>query len=164
MRRWYFAPRRVPASVIVTPQLVQIMAGVARQLRDEHPRRPRVPHGRRGAAARRRRAALVRRDDRLLGQGALITWTSNIQGWMVHGSFEYSSKMQTIEIYTPNRDARGKFIGLNHEAIFYDPEALVEPIRIVRNLPKHGGFEEGDPYVFIDCIPTIFPVKGSRRR
>ena len=42
---------------------------------------------------------------------ALITWTSNIQGWMVHGAFEFSSKMQTIEIYTPNRDANGKFSG-----------------------------------------------------
>ena len=46
----------------------------------------------------------------------LITWTSNIQGWTAHGAFEYSNKMQTIEIYTPNRDASGKFIGLNHEA------------------------------------------------
>ena len=66
----------------------------------------------------------------------LITWTSNIQGWKVHGAFEYSNKMQTIEIYTPNRDASGKFVGLNHEAIFYDPDALVEPIRIVRNFTK----------------------------
>ena len=39
---------------------------------------------------------------------ALITWTSNIQGWTVHGKFEFSSKMQTIEIYTPNRDAAGQ--------------------------------------------------------
>ena len=90
----------------------------------------------------------------------LITWTSNIQGWKVHGAFEYSNKMQTIEIYTPNRDADGKFLGLNHEAIFYDPEALVEPVRIVRNFVKTSGFEEGDPYVFIECVQTIFPVNG----
>ena len=77
----------------------------------------------------------------------LITWTSNIQGWKVHGAFEYSNKLQTIEIYTPNRDAAGKFLGLNHEAIFYDPEALVEPVRIVRNFVKTSGFDEGDPYV-----------------
>ncbi len=80
---------------------------------------------------------------------------------MVHGAFEYSNKMQTIEIYTPNRDASGKFLGLNHEAIFYDPEALVEPVRIVRNYVKTSGFEEGDPYVFIDCVQTIFPVEGQ---
>ncbi len=55
----------------------------------------------------------------------------------------------------------GKFLGLNHEAIFYDPEALVEPVRIIRNYVKLSGFEEGDPYVFIDCVQTIFPVKGK---
>jgi hypothetical protein len=90
----------------------------------------------------------------------LITWTSNIQGWMVHGAFEYSNKMQTIEIYTPNRDAKGKFQGLNHEAIFYDPDALVQPVRIVRNYKKIGNFRDVEPYVFIECVPTIFPVEG----
>jgi len=91
----------------------------------------------------------------------LITWTSNIQGWMTHAAYEHSNKLQTIEIYTPNRDADGKFLGLNHEAIFYDPEALVEPVRIVRNFVKQSSFREGDPYVFIDCIQTIFPVNGT---
>ena len=90
----------------------------------------------------------------------MITWTSNIQGWAVHGAFEYSNKMQTIEVYTPNRDSTGKFLGLNHEAIFYDPEALVEPVRIVRNYVKTSGHEQGDPYVFIDCVQTIFPIEG----
>jgi hypothetical protein len=91
----------------------------------------------------------------------LITWTSNIQGWAAHGAFEFSNKMQTIEIYAPNRDASGKFIVLNHEAIFYDPEALVQPIRIIRNYIKMSGFEQGDPYVFIECIPTIYPINGK---
>jgi hypothetical protein len=91
----------------------------------------------------------------------LVTWTSNIQGWKVHGNFEFSSKLQTIEIYTPNRDAAGTFLGLNHEAIFYDPEALVEPVRIIRNFVKTSGFDEGDPYVFIDCVQTIFPINGT---
>jgi hypothetical protein len=69
--------------------------------------------------------------------------------------------MQAIEIYSPNRGENGNFIGLKHEAIFYDPEALVEPIRIVRNLTKLSGFEEGDPYVFIECVQTIFPIEGN---
>jgi hypothetical protein len=90
----------------------------------------------------------------------MISWTSNVQGWTVHGAFEYSNKMQTIEIYTPNRDAAGKFLGFNHEAIFYDAEALVEPVRVVRNHVKTSGFEQGDPYVFIDCVQTIFPLEG----
>jgi len=90
----------------------------------------------------------------------LITWTSNIQSWKVHGNFELSSKLQTIEIYTPNRDGAGNLLGLNHEGIFYDPEALVEPIRIVRNLDKISGFDEGDPYQFIDCVPGMYPIDG----
>jgi len=92
---------------------------------------------------------------------ALITWTSNIQGWMVHGKYEFSSKMQTIEIYTPYKDASGKFAGLNHEAIFYDPESLVQPTRIVRQLNRLGGMDSGNPYTFIECVPNIYPVKGK---
>ena len=82
-------------------------------------------------------------------------------GWKVHAGFEYSNKMQTIEIYSPNRDASGKFLGLNHEAIFYDEDALVEPIRIVRNFDKLGDLTEGAPYVFIECVQTIYPINGK---
>jgi len=51
----------------------------------------------------------------------------------------------------------GRFIGLNHEAIFYDPEALVQTnFRIVRNLEKKSGFEEGAPQDFIDALSSPF--------
>ncbi len=91
---------------------------------------------------------------------ALITWTLNIQGWTLHSMFEFSNKMQTIEIYTPNRDADGKFIGLKHESIFYDADALVQPVRIVRNFVKLSDFDEGPPFVFTECLQTIYPIKG----
>jgi hypothetical protein len=94
---------------------------------------------------------------------ALITWTSNIQGWKVHGNPEFSNKLQTIEIYTPSRDSSGTFRGLDHEGIFYDPEALVEPIRMARTLERISGFEAGEPYTFIECVQTIFPVNGLAR-
>jgi hypothetical protein len=90
----------------------------------------------------------------------LISWSSNIQGWMAHSQYEFSSKLQTIEIYTPIRDDAGTVTHLNHEAIFYDPEALVEPVRIVRNLTRVSGLGEGDPYTYIECVQTIFPVEG----
>jgi hypothetical protein len=92
---------------------------------------------------------------------ALITWTSNIQGWMVHGKYEFSSKMQTIEIYTPVKDANGRLTGLGHETIFYDPESLVQPVRIVRGMNRLGGMDSGNPYTFIECVPNIYPVKGK---
>lgn len=92
----------------------------------------------------------------------LITWTSNIQGWKAHSAFEFSNQMQTIEIYTPNRDEAGNFTGLNHEAIFYDPEALVEPVRIVRNLNKLNDFDAADatPFSPIECVPSIYSING----
>jgi len=70
------------------------------------------------------------------------------------------ASVRLIEIYTPNRDANGAFLGLNHEAILYDPEALIEPLRIIRNIQRISGFEEGDPQPFIECVQTIFPLKG----
>jgi hypothetical protein len=51
---------------------------------------------------------------------ALISWTSNIQGWISHGGAEFSSKMQSIEIYTPRKDASGRLVGIRHEAVLYD--------------------------------------------
>ena len=90
----------------------------------------------------------------------LITWTSNIQAWFTHGTFENSNRMQSIEIYSPNRDEDGNFEGLLHEAILYDPEVFVEPVRIVRNLRKLGEFNHGDPVPYVACIQTIFPING----
>ena len=55
--------------MIATPSVVQIVVGRRAQLHHHGARRPRVQDGRRRAALRCGRAALVRRDDRLLGQG-----------------------------------------------------------------------------------------------
>ena len=96
-------------------------------------------------------------------EDTLITWTSNIQGWAAHSAFEHSNRMQSIEIYTPLRDGTGRFLGLHHEAVLYDPEALVEPIRILHRLVKVGDFDDADanPIVYTECIQTIYPVKGT---
>ena len=160
MRRWYSFAIQFPQSVIVTPSMVQIMAGVAdnfvtsihigREFRMDG----NVP--RLGADVPRWYGETIGFWDK----DVLITWTSNIQGWSAHGAFEFSSKMQTVEIYTPVRNVRGEVTALNHEAVFYDPEALVDPIRIVRNYARLGGFEKDDPVQYIKCIPSLYPVKG----
>lgn len=90
----------------------------------------------------------------------LITWTSNIQGWLSHGQYEFSNELQTIEIYTPNRTSDGTLAGLVHEAVFYDPEALVEPVRIVRNYEKANSLRTGPPARYVECNPQIFPING----
>jgi hypothetical protein len=160
MRRWHEAAVW-EHQILVTPEVVQIMAGVARNFVTN------IYVGREfkmDGGVPRLGEDVPRWYGETIGfwdKDSLITWTSNIQGWMVHGAFEYSNKMQSIEIYSPLRDAGGKFLGLSHEAIFYDPEALVQPVRIVRKLVKMSDLSAGDPYVFIECVPTIFPVEGK---
>ncbi|MGD8324030.1 MAG: hypothetical protein PVF50_06660 [Gammaproteobacteria bacterium] len=91
---------------------------------------------------------------------ALITWTSNIQAWISHGGNEFSSRLQSIEIYTPRRDSGGALVGLKHEVVLYDEEAFVEPVRIVHYLDKQGDHNEGDPFPINECVPQIFPIDG----
>lgn len=86
----------------------------------------------------------------------LITWTSNVQGWMTHDMPEHSSALQTIEIYYEIDENR-----IRHESIFYDPLAYVEPLRVVRDFIRAGGANHTmTPYVYIECNPTIHPVAG----
>jgi hypothetical protein len=159
MRRWHEAAVW-EHNIMVSPKMVSITAGVARNFITN------IYVGREfnmeGAVPR-----LGQDVPRWYGETigfwdgeVLITWTSNIQGWKNHGAPEFSSKLQSIEIYSSNRDESGKFLGLNHEAVFYDPESLVEPVRIVRNFVKQGEFDELDPVVFIECTQTIVPIDG----
>jgi len=91
---------------------------------------------------------------------ALITWTSNVQGWMSHGAFEFSNHFQTIEIYTPLTDNSGRHTGLKHEIIMYDDEAFADPLRIINYMDKDEALNEGDPFFYMECIPANFPIDG----
>jgi hypothetical protein len=166
MRRWYPAAVR-EHYIIATPDMVQISTGVARNfVQNIHVGREftmeDVPNG----GVPRLGAAVPRWYGETIGfwdGDVLITWTSNVQGWKSHSQFEHSSKMQSIEIYTPIRDAAGAFVGLNHETVLYDADALAEPVRIVRNLHKINAFTDADqtPYTFIECVQTIFSIDGQ---
>lgn len=91
---------------------------------------------------------------------ALISWTSNIQGWISHGGAEFSSKLQSIEIYTPRKDTHGRLIGIRHETVLYDEDALVDPVRIVQTWDRLGRLNENEPMAMMECVPHIFPVHG----
>jgi len=95
--------------------------------------------------------------------GDLVTWSSNIRGWFTHGTYEHSDFLQTIEIFSPRYDDDGEFIGLQHESIFYDPVALVAPLRDLRFLSVIGGLTDGPPKNFSDCRQTIFPINGKEQ-
>lgn len=93
----------------------------------------------------------------------LIAWTSNVVPWITHGVFEHSGRMQTVEIFSPRRVPSGELAGIEHEIVLYDPEALVEPLRIVQVHIKTGELAEVAPFVYTRCIQSIFPIEGRPR-
>ena len=93
----------------------------------------------------------------------LITWTSNVQGWFTHSSWEYSNQMQLIEIWTPRRFADGRFAGLEHETMFYDPEAFVQPVRDIRFFSRRGDLTNAPPFHLEHCNQTIFVGEDGTR-
>ncbi|HSR08185.1 MAG TPA: hypothetical protein VLM42_13615 [Bryobacteraceae bacterium] len=93
---------------------------------------------------------------------SLITWTANVQAWTLsHSMFEFSGKMETVEIFKPALDASGKFIGLDHETVFYDPEAFVAPLRATYRYVRVAGPD--DPthrYTYIECLSNLRNTNG----
>ena len=92
----------------------------------------------------------------------LVTWTANIQGWtLTHSMFETSDKLETVETFKPAYDATGKFIGLDQEAIFYDPDAFVAPVRASYRFARQATGEDPDRrYTFIECLSNIQNTDG----
>jgi len=44
---------------------------------------------------------------------SLVAWTANVQGWTQHTMFEFSNKMQAVEVFKPWKDASGQFLGID---------------------------------------------------
>jgi hypothetical protein len=92
----------------------------------------------------------------------LVTWTANIQPWQLsHSMFETSDRLETIETFKPALDASGTFIGLDHETIFYDPDAFVAPLRASFRFVRSA--TPADPesrYTFIQCLSNIYNTNG----
>ena len=96
----------------------------------------------------------------------LITWTANVQGWNItHALFEYSNKMETIEIITPLRGDNGAFQGLTIETIFYDPDAFVAPLRSSMRWNRTQTLDSPNlRHTFIECLSNVVNVDGRPRQ
>jgi hypothetical protein len=92
----------------------------------------------------------------------LVTWTANIQAWtLTHSMFEFSNSMETVETFKPAYDANGTFVGLDHEAVFYDPEAFVAPVRATYRFARRATPDDPDRrYTFIECLSNIQNTNG----
>jgi hypothetical protein len=96
----------------------------------------------------------------------LVTWTANIQAWQLsHAMFETSDKLQTIETFKPALDASGKFIGLDHETIFYDPDAFTVPVKATFRFRRTATPDVPDRrYNYIECLSNIFNTDGKPKQ
>lgn len=156
IRRWAAASQASNFELTVTPFKVQMISGVADNFLTE------VHIG----------AEHIQQVPQWYGEtvgfwdgDTLVTWTANIQAWTQHTMFENSAQMQTIEIYRPSKDATGKFVGIEHEAIWYDPEALVVPVRLNERYLRIAGPENLQArYTFIECLSNIRNVEGRPRQ
>jgi hypothetical protein len=96
----------------------------------------------------------------------LVTWTARVQGWtLTHSMFEFSDKMETVETWKAAVDADGKFIGLNHEAVFYDPDAFVAPMRATFRFARRATMDDQNRrYTYIECVSNIKNVNGQPKQ
>src|SRR5438552_12072595 len=93
----------------------------------------------------------------------LISWTANVQGWTItHAMFEYSDRLETIEIVTPRRDDKGNFAGLTVETVFYDPEAFVAPLRSTTHWTRIASLDSPTlRHTFVECLSNVVNVDGK---
>ena len=96
----------------------------------------------------------------------LVTWTANVQAWQLsHVMFENSGKLETVETFKPALDANGNFIGLDHETIFYDPDAFTVPVRASFRFVRAATTEDPNRrYTFIECLSNIFNTDGKPKQ
>jgi hypothetical protein len=95
----------------------------------------------------------------------LVTHTANIQAWQLsHAMFETSNKLETIETWKPVM-VDGKFFGIDHEAIFYDPEAFVVPVRASVRFRRTATPDNPDRrFSYIQCLSNIFNTDGRPKQ
>ncbi len=95
----------------------------------------------------------------------LVAWTANIQAWTQHTMFENSGKLETVETFKPVVDADGKFVGIEDEAVFYDPDALLQPVIVKdRFLRRATADDPTARYTFIECLSNIKNADGRPKQ
>jgi hypothetical protein len=153
LMRWWaeFSIRDI--EVLVTPQQVQLVAGVA----DNFQRKILIGQEH------------VEQVPQWYGESvgfwdgdALIVWTANVQGWTLsHSMFEYSNSLEVIEVLRPQEDGNGLVV----EATFYDPEAFARPLHTVTPWNYSAGIDEPDRrYTFVECRVQSTIVNGPDGR
>jgi hypothetical protein len=156
IRWWAMSSRGGNFELTITPTRVEFLSGVADNFLRE------VLIGRRH----------IQKVPQWLGEtvgfwdkDTLVAWTANVQAWTQHTMFEFSGKFESVETFKPVYDARHRFMGLDHEAVWYDPLAFVQPLRVKDRYLLRA--RAGDPdarFTFIECLSNIKDVNGRPKQ
>jgi hypothetical protein len=153
MRWWAQASHGGPIEVMTTPDQVQFLTGIADNLLRK------VLVGRKH----------VQKVPQWFGEtvgfwngNTLVAWTANVQAWTLsHSMFEYSAKMETIEVFRPSAD--GKLI--NVETTFYDPDAFVRPLHTVTPWERQAAASDPETrFTFVECRVQSTIINGADGR
>ncbi|HEY1307069.1 MAG TPA: hypothetical protein VGF24_26120 [Vicinamibacterales bacterium] len=153
MRWWGEFTLGGPIEIMMTPHQVQFLSGIADNLMR------RVLIGR----------THVQKVPQWYGEtvgfwngNTLVAWTSNVQGWTLsHSMFEFSNKMETIEVFRPSAD--GKTITV--DATFYDPEAFTRPLHTVTPWERVAAPDDQQTrFSFVECRVQSTIVNGPDGR
>ena len=156
IRWWAMSSRGGNFELSITPARVEFLSGVADNFLRE------VLIGRRH----------VQKVPQWLGEtvgfwdgDTLVAWTANVQAWTQHTMFEFSNRFEAVETFKPVYDAHHHFMGLDTEAVWYDPDAFVQPLRVKDRYLRRA--KAGDPdarYTFIECLSNIKNVGGRPKQ
>ena len=151
MRQWATGPK--PQRIVVTPEVVLLMGSSSGNIvRTVHLNRE-LPLGQDVPQWYGDTVGFWDGD-------ALITWTSNVQGWTQHTTWEFSYELETIEILTPVHDSAGKLLGLDWETVIYDPEALEQPVRILWHRNYQQAWGTAGRFGWAECTRALYPIDG----
>ncbi|HET9215976.1 MAG TPA: hypothetical protein VFR18_03300 [Terriglobia bacterium] len=150
LSRWYtqFAIRGI--EIMMTPNQVQLLAGVA----DNFVRKIHIGQQH------------VEQVPQWYGEtvgfwngNTLVAWTANVQGWTTsHSMWEYSNEFEVIEVLKPNGN------GLLVEQTFYDSEAFTQPLQMVSQWNKSSSLDTTTRYTFVECRVQSTIINGPDGR
>ena len=153
MRWWAEASLGGDIEVMMTPQQVQFLSGIA----DNFLRRVLI-----GKSHVMKVPQWYGETVGFWNGNTLVAWTANVQGWTLsHSMFEYSSELETLETFTPSADGRT----ITVDTTFYDPQAFVRPLHTVTPWQLRSGLDDPDwRFNFVECRVQSTIVNGPEGR
>ncbi len=139
LMRWWGEFSLNEIEVLVTPHEVQLTTGVAdnfiRKIMIDQPHTMKVPQWYGESVG-------------FWDGNKLIVWTAQVQPWtMSHSMFEYSDKLNVIEVFTPAANG-----ALSVDATFYDSVAFTRPLHIVTPWNRTAGIEDPQHrFTYVEC-------------